>query len=49
MPERSIRHARFEKVMDAIRAAMAEGFSAPVISDVELKARIKRARQAAKG
>ena len=47
-PEQLTRQARFEKVIAAVRAAIADGFTPPVISDAELKARIQRARQAAK-
>lgn len=47
--ELDTRRARFEKVISAIRAAIADGFAAPAISDEELSARIKRARRAAKG
>lgn len=43
-PERRL---RFERVMAAIQAAMAEGFSPPAISDRELDSRIKMARHAA--
>ncbi len=45
--EHNSRHARFEQVLAAVRAAMAEGFSPPAISDTELNARIRRARQSA--
>lgn len=46
-PEES-RSIRFERVMDALRKAMAEGFTAPAISNNELKALIKRARTSKK-
>ena len=39
------RRARFEQVLAAVRTAIAEGFSPPAISDTELNARIRRARQ----
>jgi hypothetical protein len=48
-PDQIVRRARFEKVIAAVRAAIADGFTPPIISDAELKARIQRARQAAKG
>ena len=37
---RSTRAARFAAVMEAIRAAIADGFTSPEISDAELDARI---------
>ena len=39
------RKERFDSVMTAIRSAIAAGYTAPVISDEELDARIRRARQ----
>ena len=42
------RTMRFQKVMDAIRAAINSHFEAPEISDRELKQYISEARQAAK-
>lgn len=42
------RHARFQKVLDAINAATAAGFTPPAISDAEIDARIERARHATK-
>ena len=41
-PERRL---RFDRVMAAIQAAIAEGFTPPVISDKELDSRIKMARR----
>ena len=38
------RHARFQKVLDAIKAAVDSGFTSPTISDEEIDARIERAR-----
>jgi hypothetical protein len=46
--EQTARRARFERVMMAVRAAIADNFSSPTISDAELKARIQRARRASK-
>jgi hypothetical protein len=43
---RSTRAARFATVMEAIRAAIADGFTPPEISDAELDARIDCARKA---
>ena len=40
------RDARFASVMAAIRAAIADNFMPPDISDAELTARIERARRA---
>lgn len=42
-PERRL---RFDRVMAAIQAAIAEGFTPPAISDRELDSRIKMARRA---
>ncbi len=39
------RKEKFESVMAAIRAAIAAGYTPPAISDEELDARIRRARQ----
>lgn len=38
------RYARFQKVLDAIKAAVDSGSEPPAISDVEIDARIERAR-----
>ncbi|MFZ4655472.1 MAG: hypothetical protein ACOYNY_00570 [Caldilineaceae bacterium] len=42
------RHARFQKMLDAIKAATAAGFTPPALSDAEIDARIERARRATK-
>lgn len=42
------RRARFQKVLDAIKAATEAGFTPPAISDAEIDARIERARHAYK-
>jgi len=42
-PERRL---RFERVMEAIQAAIREGFTPPAISDEEYDARIEMARHA---
>lgn len=39
------RKEKFERVMAAIRAAIAGGYTPPAITDEELDARIRRARQ----
>jgi hypothetical protein len=41
----SARKERFESVLAAIRSAIAAGYTTPTISDEELEARIRRARQ----
>ncbi|MCB0105642.1 MAG: hypothetical protein KDE53_07030 [Caldilineaceae bacterium] len=41
-----MRHARFQKVLDAIKAAVDSGYEPPAISDAEIDARIERARHA---
>lgn len=42
------RQARFQKVLDAIKAATEAGFTPPAISDEEIDARIERARHSLK-
>ena len=42
------RQARFQKMLDAIKAATAAGFTPPALSDAEIDARIERARHATK-
>jgi len=39
------RRERFESVLAAIRSAIAAGYATPTISDEELDARVRRARQ----
>ena len=46
--ESAVRNVRFQKVMDAIRAAIGSNFTSPEVSDRELKQLIHEARQAAK-
>ena len=46
--ESAARNMRFQKVMDAIRAAINNNFAAPSISDKELEQLIEEARQATK-
>ena len=46
--DESARNLRFQKVMDAIRAAVNSGYATPEISDQELNALIREARQAAR-
>ena len=41
----STRKERFESVLAGIRSAIAAGYTTPAISDEELDARIRRARQ----
>ncbi|MEZ4862978.1 MAG: hypothetical protein R3C14_16790 [Caldilineaceae bacterium] len=43
------RNLRFQKVMDAIRAAIHSNYATPEISDRDLDQLIREARQAAKG
>lgn len=47
--ENALRDLRFQKVMDAIRAAINSNYTTPEISDAELNDLIREARQAAKG
>jgi len=47
--ENALRTLRFQKVMDAIRTAISSNYITPEISDDELNALIREARQAAKG
>lgn len=47
--ENALRNLRFQKVMDAIRAAINSNYTTPEISDAELNGLIREARQAAKG
>ena len=42
------RQARFQKVLDAIKAAKEAGFTPPALPDSEIDARIERARHAHK-
>ena len=46
--ESTLRNLRFQKVMDAIRAAMHSNYVTPEISDHDLNQLIREARQAAK-
>lgn len=43
------RNLRFQKVMDAIRAAINSNYTTPEVSDADLNQLIREARQAAKG
>lgn len=47
--ETALRNLRFQKVMDAIRAAINSNYTTPKISDHELNQLIREARQATKG
>jgi hypothetical protein len=44
-----VRNLRFQKVMDAIRAAIHNNYATPEISDHDLNQLIREARQVAKG
>ena len=46
--ENALRNLRFQKVMDAIRAAIHSNYTTPEISDHDLNHLIREARQAAK-